>query len=135
MLYAFDPIHKQGTTRWDGFFKESGLAARILNFWVSNKNSATAREEVGTWAEDYVAARIHAEAKAVTASKMLQTTGIRVDNEYVMGFSMVKVGERIASVARTTTRMLNVFATSVQNLKTNVPQRIAKRFTVCVLPF
>ncbi|KAJ7899540.1 hypothetical protein B0H14DRAFT_2556606 [Mycena olivaceomarginata] len=115
MLYAFDPIHKQGTTRWDGFFKESG---------------ATAREEVGTWAEDYVAARIHAEAKAVTASKMLQTTGVRVDNEYVMGFSMVKVGERIASVARTTTRMLNVFATSVQNLKTNVPQRIAKRFTV-----
>ncbi|KAJ7768856.1 hypothetical protein B0H16DRAFT_1307593 [Mycena metata] len=130
MLYVFDPSNKQGTTRWDSFFKEGGLAARILNFWVSNKNSATAREEVGTWAEDYVAARIHSEAQSVTASKMLQTAGVRVDNDYVTSFSMVKVGESIASLARITTRMLHTFATSARNLKTNLPQRVAKRFTV-----
>ncbi|KAJ7768938.1 hypothetical protein B0H16DRAFT_1307636 [Mycena metata] len=130
MLYVFDPSNKQGTTRWDGFFKETGLAARILNFWVSNKNSATAREEVGTWAEDYVAVRIHSEAQSVTASKMLQTAGTRVDNDYVTSFSMVKVGERIASLARVTMRMLDTFATSARNLKTNLPQRVAKRFTV-----
>ncbi|KAJ7026665.1 hypothetical protein C8F04DRAFT_966145 [Mycena alexandri] len=130
MLYVFDPIYKQGTTRWDGFFKESGLAARVLGLWVSNKNSATAREEVGTWAEDYVAARVHAEGQAVTASKMLQTAGVPVDNDYVTGFSMVKVGEKIALAARVTMRMLNAFATSARNLKTNLPHRAAKRFTV-----
>lgn len=31
------------------------MAARVLNLWVSIKNSATARLEVGSWAEDYVA--------------------------------------------------------------------------------
>jgi hypothetical protein len=31
MVYVFDPIYKQGTTRWDGFFKEQGMVTRILH--------------------------------------------------------------------------------------------------------
>ncbi|KAJ7175480.1 hypothetical protein C8R46DRAFT_890696, partial [Mycena filopes] len=124
MLYVFDPIYKQGSARWS-FFQEGGMAARVLNLWVSNKNSATARQEVGPWAEDYVAGRVHAEAQAVTASKILQTQGVRVDNDYVTGFRMTEVGARIASFARVTTRLLNAFATSARNLKTNLPHRKA----------
>ncbi|KAJ7038344.1 hypothetical protein C8F04DRAFT_1256355 [Mycena alexandri] len=130
MLYVFDPIYKQGSTRWDGFFKGGGMATEVLNLWVSNKNSPTAREEVGAWAEDYVVGRVHAEAQAVTASKILQTQGVRVDNDYVTGFRMTEVGARIASFAQTTTRVLNAFATSARNLKTDLPQRTAKRLTV-----
>ncbi|KAJ7175659.1 hypothetical protein C8R46DRAFT_1160852 [Mycena filopes] len=106
------------------------MATRVLNLWVSNKNSATARQEVGPWAEDYVAGRVHAEAQAVTASKILQTQGVRVDNDYVTGFRMTEVGARIASFARVTTGLLNAFATSARNLKTNLPHRAAKRLTV-----
>ncbi|KAJ7175664.1 hypothetical protein C8R46DRAFT_1030699 [Mycena filopes] len=91
---------------------------------------ATARQEVGPWAEDYVAGRVHAEAQAVTASKILQTQGVRVDNDYVTGFRMTEVGARIASFARVTTGLLNAFATSARNLKTNLPHRAAKRLTV-----
>ncbi|KAJ6617239.1 hypothetical protein B0H10DRAFT_2384929 [Mycena sp. CBHHK59/15] len=130
MLYVFDPIYKQGSTRWDGFFKEEGMATRILNLWASNKNSATAREEVASWAENYVEDVIQNEGQNVTASKVLQTGGTSVDNSYVTGFSMVKVGEMLGSAARVATKMLNAFATSARNLKTNLPQRAAKRFTV-----
>ncbi|KAJ7932234.1 hypothetical protein B0H13DRAFT_1593550 [Mycena leptocephala] len=130
MVYVFDPIHKQGSTRWDGFFKEPGMATRILNLWTSKKNSTTRREEVAAWAEDYVADIIQNEGQDVTASKVLQTAGTPIDYSYVTGFSMMKAGEMIGSVARVAIKMLNVFATSARNLKTNLPQRAAKRFTV-----
>ncbi|KAJ7762444.1 hypothetical protein B0H14DRAFT_3594687 [Mycena olivaceomarginata] len=79
MLYVFDPVYKQGSSRWDGFFKECGLATKIMNFWVSKQNSTTARQEVGAWTEDYVAAEMRKEGREITASKVLQTAGSPID--------------------------------------------------------
>ncbi|KAJ7698296.1 hypothetical protein B0H17DRAFT_1129822 [Mycena rosella] len=92
----------------------------------------TARGEIGSWAENYVAALIQSEGQDVTASKALQTTDMAVDNSYVTGFSMVRAGEMLGSVARVATKMLNAFATSAHNLKTNLPLRAGKRFTVVI---
>ncbi|KAJ7195050.1 hypothetical protein GGX14DRAFT_404197 [Mycena pura] len=130
MLYVFDPIHKQASTRWDGFFKERGLATKILGFWVSKTNSQTAREEVAAWAEGYIEEVVREEAESITASKVLQTGHTAITNEYVTGFSMLGVGARIQEAGRVAMRILSAFATSPRNLKNNLPQRAAKRFTL-----
>ncbi|KAJ7255106.1 hypothetical protein B0H12DRAFT_1202205 [Mycena haematopus] len=130
MLYVFDPVYKQGATRWDGFFKVEGLATRILNLWTSKTNSPTARAEVGGWAEVYVAEVVQEEAQNVTGSKFLQMGRAAINNEYVTGFSMVDVGQHLNSAARVAMKIFDAFATSARNLKTDLPQRTAKRFTI-----
>ncbi|KAJ7759308.1 hypothetical protein B0H14DRAFT_3596127 [Mycena olivaceomarginata] len=117
MLYVFDPLHR-------------GLATQILNLWVSNKNSATVRQEVGTWAEDYVVEQMRDEAEGITASKQLQTADTAIDNKYVTGFSMLSMGTYIQTEARVSMKMLGAFATSSRNLKTGLAQRTGKRFTI-----
>ncbi|KAJ7859515.1 hypothetical protein B0H14DRAFT_3446641 [Mycena olivaceomarginata] len=116
MLYVFDPLYKQGAVRWSGFFKHEGLATQILNLWVSNKNSASARQEVGTWAEDYVAERMRDEAQEITESKTLQTAGTAIDNNYVTSFSMLSMGSYIQTAARISMK--------------NARSRTGKRFTI-----
>jgi hypothetical protein len=138
MLYVFDPLYKQGAVRWEGFFQHRGLATQILNFWVFNKNSATVRQEVGTWAEDYVAEQMRNEAEGITASKQLQTADTAIDNKYVTGFSMLSMGTYIQTAACISMKMLGAFATSSRNLKTGLAQRVGKRFTVrflCLLGY
>ncbi|KAJ7803922.1 hypothetical protein B0H14DRAFT_3091919 [Mycena olivaceomarginata] len=126
MLYIFDPIYKQGLTRWHGFFRQRGLASKILDFSVSRKNSETAREEVSAWARDYVAEQARAEAKEITKSKELHTAS-SVDGAYVDGFSMQKMYDFLWVHAKTAMKVLDAFATSARNARNNLPSRIAKR--------
>ncbi|KAJ7622305.1 hypothetical protein FB45DRAFT_992097 [Roridomyces roridus] len=108
MLYVFDPTNKKGAQR--------GQATQILNFWVSNKNSKSAREEVGAWAEEFIEDAMREEAKEITESQVLQTTHTTVDHDYNTG--------RIAM------KMLAAFATSSRNLKNSLDERVRKRFTI-----
>ncbi|KAJ6517845.1 hypothetical protein DFH09DRAFT_1428362 [Mycena vulgaris] len=130
MLYIFDPVYKQGATRWEGFFQERGLARRILDLWVSKKNSATAREEVGTWAEDYVAAEMQAEGRKVTASRFLQRAGTVVDHTYITSFTMPGVGAFLQNTARVSMKMASALATSSRTIHKNLAARSKKRFTI-----
>ncbi|KAJ7919732.1 hypothetical protein B0H13DRAFT_2230835 [Mycena leptocephala] len=130
MLYVFDPVFKQGATRWDGFFKERGLATKILNLWVSKKNSSTAQEEVGAWAEDYVATEMKKEGRKITASKFLQRAGTIVDYAYVTGYTMLGMGSYLQDAARVSMKMLSALATSSRTLRTNLAARTKKRFTI-----
>ncbi|KAJ7899556.1 hypothetical protein B0H14DRAFT_3104529 [Mycena olivaceomarginata] len=108
MLYVFDSIYKQGV--------HQGLATQVLNLWVSNQNSPSARQEVGTWAEDYVAEAMRDEAQGITESKKLQTADTAIDNDY--------------TAARISMKVLAAFATSPRNLKSGLVQRAGKRFTI-----
>ncbi|KAJ7860678.1 hypothetical protein B0H14DRAFT_2350501, partial [Mycena olivaceomarginata] len=126
MLYIFDPIYKQGLTRWHGFFRQRGLASKILDFWVSRENSETAREEVSAWASDYAAEQARAEAKEITKSKELHTAS-SVDGAYVDGFSMQKMYDFLWVCAKTAMKVLDAFATSARNARNNLPSRVAKR--------
>jgi hypothetical protein len=129
MLYVFDPIYKQGQTRWNGFFRRPGLATKILELWVSRENSETAREEVDVWASDYIAEQARMEAKEITAAKALQTGG-NVDADYVDGFSMRTMYDFLQLHAKTAMKVFEAFATSARNARSNLPARVAKRASV-----
>ncbi|KAJ7868794.1 hypothetical protein B0H14DRAFT_3084033 [Mycena olivaceomarginata] len=130
MLYVFDPVYKQGVVRWNEFFKHQGLATQVLNLWVSNQNSPSARQEVGTWAEDYVAEAMRDEAQGITESKKLQTADTAIDNDYVTNFSMLSMGTYFQTAARISMKVLAAFATSPRNLKSGLVQRAGKHFTI-----
>ncbi|KAJ7319127.1 hypothetical protein DFH08DRAFT_926720 [Mycena albidolilacea] len=130
MLYVFDPIYKQGVVRWNGFFKHQGLATQVLNLWMSNQNSPLAQQEVGTWAEDYVAEVMHDEAQGITESKKLQTADTAINNDYVTNFSMLSMGTYFQTAARISMKVLVAFATSPRNLKSGLVQRAGKHFTI-----
>ncbi|KAK6972268.1 hypothetical protein R3P38DRAFT_2812403 [Favolaschia claudopus] len=126
MVHVFDPINKQGQTRWNGFFRRKGLASTILNLWTSRENSETARDEVQTWAVNFVAEQTRSEAQAITESKGLFTSN-SVNAAYVDGFSMRHMYEFLQKHAKTATRIFEAFSTSVRNLKGNLPSRVARR--------
>ncbi|KAJ7764572.1 hypothetical protein DFH07DRAFT_867253 [Mycena maculata] len=130
MLYVFDPIYKKGLVHWEGFFKQEGLATRVLDLWVSNKISPTARAEVGRWAEDYVAEMMRDESRDITESKTLQMGSTSINQGYVRSFSILSMGTYLETAARVSMKMFAVFATSPRNLKANIQQRTAKRFTI-----
>ncbi|KAJ7795220.1 hypothetical protein B0H14DRAFT_3555239 [Mycena olivaceomarginata] len=123
MLYIFDPIYKQGLTRWHGFFRQRGLASKILDFWVSRENSETAREEVSAWASDYAAEQARAEAKEITKSRELHTAS-SVDGAYVDGFSMQKMYDLLWVRAKTAMKVLDAFATSARNARIISPRAL-----------
>ncbi|KAJ6629084.1 hypothetical protein B0H10DRAFT_2160566 [Mycena sp. CBHHK59/15] len=126
MLYVFDPIYKQGQTRWNGFFRCPGLATKILDLWVSRENSETAWAEVDVWAGDYVAEWARNEAKEITKSKALQT-GRTVDGSYVDRFSMQKMYDFLQLHVKTAMKVFDAFATSARNARSNLPAHVAKR--------
>ncbi|KAJ7438067.1 hypothetical protein FB451DRAFT_1344455 [Mycena latifolia] len=125
MLYVFDPVYKQGSARWDGFFKTRGLATKILNF-------PTAQQEVGAWAEDYIAAEMRKEARQITLSKVLQTTGTPVNYASVTAFSMLGMGAYLQHAARVSMKVFSAFATSTRTLRDNLAARSKKRFTASI---
>ncbi|KAJ7882434.1 hypothetical protein B0H14DRAFT_3755712 [Mycena olivaceomarginata] len=109
MLYVFDPIYKQGVVRWNG---------------------PSARQEVGTWAEDYGAEAMRDEAQGITESKKLQTADTAIDNDYVTKFSMLSMGTYFQTAARISMKVLVAFATPPRNLKSGLVQRAGKHFTI-----
>ncbi|KAJ7734539.1 hypothetical protein B0H14DRAFT_2639411 [Mycena olivaceomarginata] len=116
MLHVFNPIYKQGETRWQGFFRNHALATSILGFWVAPENGETVHEEEA--------------ARNVTSSKYLQTGSGTVDTECVDGFSIPKLHAYPQTHTGIIMKIFDVFATSTQNLHKDLPSRIVKRATI-----
>ncbi|KAJ7806104.1 hypothetical protein B0H14DRAFT_2610720 [Mycena olivaceomarginata] len=130
MLYVFDPVYKQGVVRWKRFFKHQELATQVLNLWVSNQNSPSARQEVGMWAEDYVAEAMCDEAQGITGSKKLQTADNAINNDYVTNFSMLPMGTYFQTAARISMRFSQHLRPPPRNLKSGLVQCAEKHFTI-----
>jgi hypothetical protein len=117
MTYVFDPKFRQGTHRWEGFFKRSGTATRILDHWVSPRNSPSARTEVHEWAVNYVAKVINDEAKAVNDQGFLRSEKKTLTASHILGFSIVNLQKRLRQTAGVAMKMFDSFATSSRHLR------------------
>jgi hypothetical protein len=129
LFRVFDPIYKQGELRW-AFFREKGNATRLLNFWMSKQNSATAQEEVHQWALTYVAKVVKQEAAMITKSGELQTFKKPINAELVLGFDMAKLYAFLQQNASAAMTIFGAFSTSTRNAKNSSTSRINKRKNV-----
>lgn len=114
LKFIFDPKNPKGHIRWHQFFAYTGEATEILDWWVSSKNSDTARNEVKDWAVNYVAGLVRDEAKKVTKSKLLQTRKKVVDQQFVQAFNFSKLNEELKDLAPVGMLMVEKLGTSYQ---------------------
>jgi len=112
LKYIFDPSNSKGNVRWHEFFAFSGEATEILDWWVSSKNSETARNEVKEWAVQYVSHLVGDEAKKVTKSKVLQTREVVIDQDFVRSFSFSALNTKLKDSVPVGMRVLEKFSTS-----------------------
>ncbi|KAJ8519429.1 hypothetical protein ONZ45_g3620 [Pleurotus djamor] len=130
MNYVFEPANKQGTIRWDGFFKFKGSASHILDTWVSKKNSRTARAEVEEWCVKHVGGKIRKEAKRVTNSGYLRTSHLAIDGSFISRFNLTSLGLYLSKAASITSRLLTTFASSSKHILAPTPTRSARKATI-----
>ncbi|KAJ7778068.1 hypothetical protein B0H14DRAFT_3095841 [Mycena olivaceomarginata] len=113
MLHVFNPIYKQGETRWQGFFRNHALATSILGFWVAPENGETVHEEVREWAGGR------------------QLAMLPLQNTFKPAVEHIP---KLHAYPQTHTgiimKIFDVFATSTQNLHKDLPSRIVKRATI-----
>lgn len=113
MTYVFNPELGQGNTRYHEFFVLPGAVRQVLDWWMSSKNSPTARREVAEWAVEYVASCVAKEARKVTESGELQTMKKAINRELVNSFELSNYTEKLATDwAPTASTIISAFATS-----------------------
>lgn len=112
LKYVFDPSNAKGNVRWHEFFAFDGEATNILDWWVSSKNSETARNEVKEWAVQYVSRVVGDEARKVTKSKVLQTREKVIDQDFVRSFRFSALNTTLKELAPVGMRVLDKFSTS-----------------------
>ena len=112
LKFIFDPENPQGNIRWHQFFAYSGEATEILNWWISSKNSETARNEVKEWAVKYVGCLVRDEAKTITKSKIFQTRDKVIDHQFVQAFSFSTLNKKLKVSAPVGMHILERLTTS-----------------------
>ena len=123
LKYVFDPSNSKGNVRWHEFFAFNGEATKILDWWVSSKNSETARKEVKEWAVQYVSHMVGDEARKVTRSKVLQTGEKAIDQDFVRSFSFSALNTKLKELAPVGMRVLDGFSTSHHAEKKHTERR------------
>lgn len=130
-FYIFDPAYKQGNIRLNGFFQPYGTATRILDLWVSPRNSEGAQEEVKTWAVQYAASLLRSEAKSITGSGVLQTVKNVVDGNLISKFSFTALYDGFEKTAPIAVRLFKSFLTSAEQIRKDSSARLARKKSVC----
>lgn len=116
MTYVFDPTYMQGVHRWDGFFKKPGTASKILDLWVSPRNSDSARAEVHEWAVSYVEKTVNRSAQALNQSGVLRSPKQYLNSTNILGFSMPSLHDIVDETAGVAMRIFRAFATPTRHL-------------------
>ena len=112
LKFIFNPENPQGNIRWHQFFAYTGEATEILNWWISSKNSETARNEVKEWAVKYVGCLVRDEAKTVTKLKILQTKDKIIDQDFIQAFSFSTLNKNLKESAPVSMHILERLSTS-----------------------
>ena len=131
LKFIFDPRNPKGNVRWHQFFAYPGEVTEILDWWVSSKNSDTARNEVKDWAVNYVSELVGNEARKVTKSKILQTRKKVVDQQFVQAFNFPKLNKELKEVAPVGMRIIEKFGTSYHAEEKHTEKRKERTKMVC----
>jgi hypothetical protein len=129
-----NPANKHGAVRFQEFFQHKEEATQVLDWWIASQNADPARNEVREWAISYVAKIVAREARSVTKSKLLQTVGRTVNQEFVETFSLANLHDTLQESASTAMKVLGAFTTSHLAEKKHSVARHARTKAVIIFP-
>lgn len=127
VLYVSDPASKRGTERYKGMFDVPGRVEDVLAFWTSSRNSRTAREAIHSWIMAYIKKLIGREASRATKGGMLQSRKMRLDEAFVLKFSLTKVHESLRRLCPIMTELLREFASTTRQRNMPTEPSIARK--------
>ncbi|KAI0354104.1 hypothetical protein OH77DRAFT_1457194 [Trametes cingulata] len=129
--YVSDPANYKGAERYNGFFSDKGRLEKVLNAWVSSRNSKTGRARVRSWALEYIKGLVSAEGDAATRSKLLQTRTMEIDTKFSDGFSITSFRTQLLALCPTAMEILHAFSTTSRQDK-EMTELSKKRKETCV---
>ena len=134
LLYVSNPIYKHGKARWEGLFQDRRTISDLLELWAF-QGSSTARNQVCSWAVNYISKAITQEAREITSSGFLQTLHRPVDSSLILGFNITTIHLHLQQHGPVFMQVLRSLATSACQMKKASSARIAKKITVFPLAF
>ncbi|KAI0704499.1 hypothetical protein C8T65DRAFT_741054 [Cerioporus squamosus] len=106
-----------GRTRHDGLFAVQGRVERILDNWVSSKNSDTGRHAVRDWIKKFVSKEVNAEGNKVTRSGLLLSARRIVDASFALDFDLRGLYAQLRELCPWATDLLTHFGTTTRQRK------------------
>ncbi|KAF9556932.1 hypothetical protein CPC08DRAFT_776651 [Agrocybe pediades] len=123
LTFVFNPTNKNGKLCYNQFFQFPIEMTQVLDFWLAS----SAGPELEAWAADHIAEILAKEAKAVTASKILQTQDKIVDDNMVQSFNLSSLRGKLNSLAPVGLQMLTAMSTSPRAHSEHKERRKARR--------
>ena len=114
--YLSDPRRSSGTgrIRHYGLFAVEGQVERVLDNWVSSRNSDTGRNAVRNWIRSYVSRELNTEGNKVTKSGILLASHRKVDESFVLDFDIRALYAQLREYCPWTVQLLESFGTSTR---------------------
>lgn len=128
--YLSDPRYKQGTARYDGFFKNPGQVKRVLNHWSGWRNSPTGRRTVHEWIVEWVCRRMNKEGRAATNKGFLQSYRMVVNTSFITRFSVTNLYEKLETLSPIFLQIVHAFSTTARQLRLSTEQSLRRKKTV-----
>jgi hypothetical protein len=100
--------------RWTGFFSHSLIVERIFGYWTSSKYNQTTRNFMHEWATKHVAKKVYSEARAITASGILNKAKKVVNEWFFLDFSLANLAQTLRERAPTAFTVFDSFLTTAR---------------------
>ncbi|KAG9076900.1 hypothetical protein FRC06_009225 [Ceratobasidium sp. 370] len=111
ICYFFDP--ENSCDRYEGFWKNPTYFDDLMACITTRKNATpTGRERIHRWAIDHVKRTVRSEAQAITTSKCLQSRHLPIDEDFVLGFRLRDLEDKLAEFCPVMLEMSVWFGTS-----------------------
>ncbi|CAA7268668.1 unnamed protein product [Cyclocybe aegerita] len=127
--YVSDPTHSQGQAHWESLFRDRKSVPSILELWAT-KGSTVSKEQVHTWAVDFMSEEVKQEAQRITESGYLQTLKRKVDSTLVLNLDLKTIYAHLTCNGSIFMNILQSLATLARQLKSAPIERMAKKIKV-----
>ncbi len=108
------PSEGYGWAWYDGLFGVDGRVEKILQHWVSGRNSKTGWNTVRKWAIEYVSELLDREGNTVTKDSLLLASRRAVDASFANDFHLSDIHARIRELCPCTVKILEALATTTR---------------------
>ncbi|KAG8725687.1 hypothetical protein FRC10_007945, partial [Ceratobasidium sp. 414] len=111
VCYFFNPENQ--CDRWGGFWKNTAYFGEFMACITTRKNATkTGRDQAYRWAIDYVKRAAHGEAQQITASRVLQSRHLPIDEDFVFQFQFDELQRQLTDLCPVMMEVSESFATS-----------------------
>ncbi len=115
---------------WENLFKFSGLAEKILDVFLSSRNSKTGQETTETWAVNVACRAVYREGERTTKSGLLRVRPSDISASFVRKFDFKHLFGEVRHRCPNTIKILRSFATTNRQQKKMSDSLIEKKLLV-----